>query len=117
MTRTEPQAHEEEPVYTLQLTGKQIEILSIAFGIASGMAMGDDEHAAFGVMMLKLRGMEARETMLAVGLHLAEAADAVPDNDWVIRANFDDMKELPLGADEMGLEPPSPFPMARPEVC
>jgi hypothetical protein len=115
MTSTEQT--EQEPLYTLQLTGKQIEILAIAFGIAAGVAFGDEEHASYGVMMLKLRGKEARETMLSVGVHLSEASDAVPDNEWVIRANFDDMKELPLGADEMGLEPPSPFPMARPEVC
>jgi hypothetical protein len=121
MTSTEQQAQgqapEKEPLYTLQLTGKQIEILAIAFGIAAGVAFGDDEHASYGVMMLKLRGREARETMLAVGLHLSVASDAVSDNDWVIRANFDDLKELPPGADETGLEPPSPFPMARPEVC
>jgi hypothetical protein len=54
--------------------------------------------------------------LISAGIKFGEAADAIPENEWSslksVRAH-----EEPLMPDETGLEPPSPFPMARPEVC
>ena len=106
-----------ERTYTLELSGKELEMVSIALGIAMAAFLRDVESGAVGLTMARMRGAEGRDVFVNAAIKFYEAADAVPDNTWDTSGPFDDPLDAPLLPEEMGLEPPSPFPMARPEVC
>jgi hypothetical protein len=106
-----------ERTYTLELTGKELEMLSLSFGLAMAAIMGDVEAGGLGLAMIKMRGDEGWDVLISAGIKFGEVSDAIPENEWSSRRSVRAHEE-PLMPDETGLEPPSPFPMRHAgEVC
>jgi len=71
-----------ERTYMLELTGKEVEMLSIGLSIALAAMMNDAVAGGLGLAMVEMRGKEGREAFANANFKLIDVADGVPDNEW-----------------------------------
>jgi hypothetical protein len=77
-----------ERTYMLELTGKEVEMLSIGLSIALAAMMNDAVAGGLGLTMVEMRGKEGREVFVNANLKLIDVADGVPDNEWTETCPF-----------------------------
>ena len=90
MTMTESAASER--TFTLELTGKEVEVLTIAMSIAMAAITHNVMAGGMGLAMIEVRGKEGRDALIKGNLKLAAVADEIPDNEWA------ESHQLPMAA-------------------
>ena len=71
-----------ERTYMLELTGKEVEMVSIGLSIALAAMMNDAVAGGLGLAMVEMRGKEGREVFRNANLKLIDVAHDIPDNAW-----------------------------------